>query len=66
MEMPDLQRYNLNLNLIKNVEDTVVFMSLKVSFSIVSYKQEMRMRESANENKQFTETKTLISYSYFI
>ncbi len=38
-------RFPWNLNLIKNVEDAVVFLPLKVfiskSFSIVSYQQEM-------------------------
>ena len=46
MAMPDLQLYHRNLNLIKNVEDTVVFLTRKVfisvSFAIALYKQEMR------------------------
>ena len=44
-----------NLNLIKNVEDIVVFLTLKVflflSFSIASYIQGMR-RETVNKNRQ--------------
>ena len=60
MAMPDLQWYHENLNLIKEVYDTV-------RFSIVSLKQEMRKslsQKTANENKQFEETKILISISY--
>jgi len=44
-----------------------VYFSLR--FSIASHKQEMRnpsRRETAIENKQFKETKTLISNSYLI
>ena len=40
MEIPDLQRYPWNLDLIKNVEDNVIFLTRKVfisvNFSIVS------------------------------
>ena len=40
MPMPDLQRYPRNFNLIKNVEETVVFLTQKVfnsdNFSIAS------------------------------
>ena len=40
IEIPDLQRYPWNLDLIKNVEDNVVFLTRKVfisvNFSIVS------------------------------
>ena len=46
MPMPDLQQHPKIRNLIKNVEDTVVFLTrevyISVSFSIASYKQEMR------------------------
>ena len=46
MIMPDLQQYPGNLNLIKDVEDTVVFLTPKmfisVNFYIACYKQEMR------------------------
>ena len=71
--IPELQQYPWNLNLIKNVEDTIVFLTRKVftseSFSIAFYKQEMRghfRRETANENDDFKETKTLISNSHLI
>ena len=41
-----LKAYPGNVNLIKNVEDTVVFLNRKLfiflSFSIASYKNEMR------------------------
>ena len=46
MAMRDLQRYPWNFILIKNVEDIVVFQTQEVfislSFSITSYKQDMR------------------------
>ena len=68
MEMPDLQRYPWNLTLIKNVEDTIVFLTWKVfisvSFSSAFCKQEMRnhlRRETTNENEK--NKKTLISSS---
>ena len=71
--IPELQQYPWNLNLIKNVEDTIVFLIRKVfiyeSFSMAFYKQEMRghfRRETANENDHFKETKTLISNSHLI
>ena len=71
--IPELQQYPWNLNLIKNVEDTIVFLTRKVftseSFSIAFYKQEMRghfRRETANEKDDFKETKTLISNSHLI
>ena len=50
MEIPNLQRYPWTLNLIKNVEDTVVFMAWKMcnsgNFSFASYEQEMRKQLS--------------------
>ena len=60
-----------NLNLIKNVEVTDVFLTQKKffssSFSLASYKQEINPQapfaETANENEQFKETTTLISNS---
>ena len=68
--MPYSQWYPGNLNLIKTVEDTVVFMTqevfMSVGFSLASYKQEMLKslrRETANGKKQFKERKTLISNS---
>ena len=52
----NLQRYPWNINLIKNVEDTVVFLTKKVllcvSFSISSYKQEMCKSFSQRNHKQ--------------
>ena len=43
MAMPEFQQYHLNINLIKNVKDTVVFLTRKlfisVSFSIAFFKQ---------------------------
>ena len=60
MAMPDSQRYPWNIY----EEDIVVFLIWKViisvSFSITSYKQEVR-KETANENKHLKK-KTLISY----
>ena len=45
MAMPDSRRYFWDFDLIKNVEDTVIFLRQKVfmseSFYIASYKQEM-------------------------
>ena len=60
MAMPDSQRYSLNLNLTEDVEDNVVFLIQKVfisaSFSIASYKQEMRKSLSQrNKKKPFKE-----------
>ena len=49
MKMLYLQRYPRNLNLIKNMEDTVVFLNRKVlismSFSIALHKQDMRIAQ---------------------
>ena len=46
--------YPRNLNPIKNMEDTVVFLAgkmfISLNFSTVSYKQEMR-RETTNDNE---------------
>ena len=46
MTSPDLQQSSWDLNLIKNVKDTVVFLTRKVfdshNFSPVSYRQDMR------------------------
>ncbi len=48
MAMSGLQRYPWNLNLIKNVEDTVVFLtrkefiSVRMTFSLLFHKQGMR------------------------
>ena len=51
-----------NHNLIKNVEDIVVFLTGKVfitvRFSIASYKQELQRNRI--DNKQFRKTRTLI------
>ena len=61
--MPDLQRYPWILNLIKNVEDNVVFPTQSVpfcEFSITSYNQEMSkqlLHRNQNENEQFNKTK---------
>ena len=56
MTMPDLQRYPCNPNLIKNVEDTVDFLTPQVfnsvNFSIESYEQERR-KSTAKKNKHF-------------
>ena len=65
MTMPDLQL--LNLNLIKNVEDTAGFLTQKrVSPLFLKNKKcaNHLLREPANENKHFKETKTLITNSY--
>ena len=64
--MPDLQWYPWNLNLIKNVEDTVVFLCLILIVSplfLISKKWDF-CRETVNENKQFKITKLWISNSY--
>ena len=49
----DLLRYPWNLNLFKNMEDAVVFLTPKVfvSFNIASYKQEMRKSLSQRNHK---------------
>ena len=63
MTMSDLQQYPWNHNLIKNVEDIVVFLTgkvfISVSFFIASYMQEIRhlSKEPGNEIEQFKETK---------
>ena len=70
MTMSDLQRF---LYPIKNVEDTTVFLTQKVFFflwvnQLLLKKKECGShyhREPTNENKQFRETKSLISNSYF-
>ena len=68
MAMPDLQRYPWNFIRIKNVEDTVIFLTRKVfisvSFSNVSYKQfaeKSQMKINSLKNK-----KTFIPNSYLI
>ena len=73
LTMPDSQRYPWNLNLIKNVEDTVFFRTQKVfifvSFFIASFKKKCARyfrRKTSKENKQFKETKTWKSNSYLI
>ena len=63
MAMPDLQLYPWNIYQIINEKDIVVFLIWKViisvSFSITSYKQEVR-KETANENKHLkTKTKNI-------
>ena len=68
MTMPGLQRYPGYLNLIKNGEDTAVFrlnkcLFLRV-FPLLLIKKEITSHfriETANESKQFKETKTWIS-----
>ena len=60
----------LKLFLIKNVEDTVVFLARKMLISMgflncflkVKNAQNHFCKEPANKNKQFKETKALISY----
>ena len=63
--MSDLQRYTYKFNLIKEVEDNVVFLTrtvlISMNFSIVPYEQTCHYcRETTNENKQFKKTKTLM------
>ena len=63
--MPDLQHYPWNLNLNKNVEDIVVFLTqqvfISISFFVASHKQEMRLsyfhRETANEKNSLKKQK---------
>ena len=70
MAMPDFQLNPWNLNLIKDVEDIVVFLTRKSVYFcefLFSKKCASHVRtDTANENKQFKETKTLISNSYLI
>ena len=72
MAMPDLQRYPWNFNMIKNVEDIVVYdkggFFLWVSPLLLINKKfaSLFCRETASENKQFKETQTLISNSNLI
>ena len=47
MAMPDLQRYPLNLNLIKNVEETVIFLTRKM-FVSVSFSLLLKNKECAS------------------
>ena len=61
----DLQQYPWNLKLIRNEKDNVVFLTRKVFTCICEFLCYSR-RETANENKQFKETKTLIYNSYLI
>ena len=49
--MPDLQQYPRNLKLIKNVEDTVVVLALKV-FHSVNFFLTRNAQGTANEIKQ--------------
>ena len=62
MTMPDSQRYPWNHYQIINEKDIVVFLIWKViisvSFSITSYKQEVR-KETANENKHLKTKKNI-------
>ena len=61
--MPNLQRYPWNLNLTKNLEDSVRFFCarnvfISASFSIGSCKQALRkLHSQRNENKQFKQKK---------
>ena len=70
--MPNLQRYPWNLNLTKNLEDSVRFFCarnvfISASFSIGSCKQALRkLHSQRNENKQFKQKKTWISNSCLI
>ena len=63
---------HLNCNLINFVEDTIVYLTQKLFFfsvniSIVPYKEKSYIcRETANENKQFKQTKKWISNLYLI
>jgi len=60
MEMPDLQKYSRTFNLIKNVEESGVFLTRSVYFCEFLHCF-LQTRETANKNEQFKETKTLIS-----
>ena len=70
MTMPDLQWYPRTIRLIKNVEDTLVFLTRKVfisvSFSIASYKQyaSLSRRETTNETKTLISNFNLIGQSF--
>ena len=72
MEIPHSERYPGNLNLIKNVEDIVVFLdsnsvSFLVSLTIASYKHKIRKplfaEKPQKKKKQLKETKTCVSNS---
>ena len=60
MAIPDLQQCPLQLNLIKDVEDNVVLLTLFDSniFSIVSCASQV-YREPTDENKQLKITKNI-------
>ena len=58
LAMPDSQRYPWNLELIQNVEDTVIFLILE---KCVSPSLLLRSKTTTIENRLFKETKTLIS-----
>ena len=67
--MSDLQWYPRNLNLIKNVKNTVVFLiNYFCEFLLLMNKKSSSNfnRETIKENEQLKETKTLISNSYLI
>ena len=71
MTMPDLQWYPRTIHLIKNVEDTLLFLTRKVlisvSFSIAFYKQYIYIQYASLSRRETTnETKTLISNFNFI
>ena len=73
MTMTDLHEYAWKFNLIKNVEYIVVSLvfvwkvAISVSFFITSYlTRRYFCIETANENIQLKETKSLISNSYLI
>ena len=63
MAIPDLKRYPWNLNMIKNVEETVVLTDSKRVFFLWVSPLFLTSREIANENEQFKET---ITYIYLI
>ena len=60
MATPDLQWYFSNLNMIKNVEETVVFPTRKV---FVSSPWFLIIKKCTIHNKQFEETKTFQTWS---
>ena len=71
ISIPDSQRYHLNLNLINYVEDIIVFLRLKVLSSnnfCHCFEGEILMplsRETTIYNNQFSNSKLLISNSFF-